>query len=125
MNDKTALTSWLRTRISKIHTREIRKGQSYDNSRNNSTRSRENKIINGKANLTIKSIYEEVPEDEEIPPETEDNETVNGEIGDETEVKRNLTWLWVVIGALVIGIVLFIVLKRIKKKNKKRKRQFP
>jgi predicted aspartyl protease len=85
-----------------------------------------NSILNNKVNLTIKSIYEEIPEGEgsvKTSAETESNETIGEEIGGETEEERNLTWLWIVIGALVIGVVFFIAINRVKKKNKKRKRK--
>ena len=63
-----------------------------------------NNIVNQKANLTIKSIHEEIPEGEEdVMVSGEDEE----EIGEE-EGEKNLLWLWIVISVIVVIIIIFL-----------------
>ncbi len=72
-----------------------------------------NSISNNKADITLKSIYEEVTE-ETIEEEQEKEEATTGT--DEEEIqqeKANLAWLWIVIVLIIIvGIIVYIIYKK-------------
>jgi len=62
-----------------------------------------NSIADNKADVTIKSIYEEVPEGQGKVTTT--GEITDGEIEEEEE-ERNLTWLWILIGVVVLAVII-------------------
>ncbi len=64
-----------------------------------------NSIANNKADITVQKIHEEIPEGEGA---VETSGEIVGEEGEEEEEpeETNLTWLWIVIGVLVLaGII--------------------
>ncbi len=65
-----------------------------------------NDIVDGKADLTIKSIHEEITEETE-QEEAEKETTSTGE-GEEEPIseEEDLTWLWIVIGVVVLAAVI-------------------
>jgi len=70
-----------------------------------------NSIANNKANLTIKSIHEEMPEEEpeeEAAPVTE--EAPLGEIPE--EAPGSLLWLWILIIIVVVAVIIYVLYKK-------------
>jgi hypothetical protein len=65
-------------------------------------------LVSNKANLLIKEIYEEIPEGEgDIVTSGE----IAGEVETIPELEKNLTWLWILIGVLVVAGGLAVLLK--------------
>ncbi len=78
-----------------------------------------NSINSNKADITTKSINEEIT-DETIADEEEEEEAASGEAkseeaGEVSEKKNNLVALWIVIGLVIIIIVWYLFRKRMKK----------
>ena len=75
-----------------------------------------NSIENNKANLTIKSIYEEISQ--EIIEEETIEEKIKEDIKEieETKEGRNLIWFLIIIGIVVIGILIGLSYKKRKGK---------
>jgi len=74
-----------------------------------------NGIANNKADLTIRQINEEIPEDQgpvqtdgEVAGEDAVDEVVDGE----EEAERNLTWLWVLIVVIIVIVIIGGVAKK-------------
>ncbi len=74
-----------------------------------------NGIKANKADITIRSIYEKIPaatqESTTTPAETAPKETTR--LPEETPT--NLTWLWIIIGVIVVLIVIWVIYKYKKK----------
>jgi hypothetical protein len=80
-------------------------------------------IASNKADVKVIKIHQEVPEGGEsvsttgeVTPIGEEEEEEEEIVGEEEE-ERNLTWLWIVIGALIIIVVFVIAGIRAKKKK--------
>ena len=69
-----------------------------------------NAIVNGKADLTIQSISEEIPEGEGAVSTTGEEVTPTGD-GETTEDETSLTWLWILI-VVVLVVVGFTIYKK-------------
>ena len=67
-----------------------------------------NSISNNKADITIKSIHEEVT----VETTAEEQEKEAGVAGVEEEIKANLLWLWILVAVIVIVIIAFIIYKK-------------
>jgi len=65
-----------------------------------------NSIADNKADVTIKSIYEEVPEGAEGVETTGEVTGEEDAAGGEEEEERNLTWLWILIGVVVLAVII-------------------
>ncbi|MCK5043960.1 hypothetical protein KAR52_03105 [Candidatus Pacearchaeota archaeon] len=72
-----------------------------------------NSIVNNKADITIKKIYEQIPEGEGAVATSGDITDVEEEVEEVEET--NLIWLWISIGVLVVVGALAILLKMKKK----------
>jgi len=69
-------------------------------------------IVNGEADVLVKSISEVVPKNVGEGVETS-GEVVGGEdIGTGEEEDGGLTWLWVVLGIILVGIVVWFILNK-------------
>ncbi len=69
-----------------------------------------NSIVNNKADITMQKIHEEIPAGEgsiTTTGEVTDGEIEGEEEGeDEEEEGRNLTWLWIIMGAVVLAAII-------------------
>ena len=73
-----------------------------------------NSIENSRADITIQKVSEEVSEETESSVETEGEVTSTGEDSEDgLEKEKNLTWLWILIGVVVVIIGWFIIKKEI------------
>lgn len=80
-----------------------------------------NSIKLNKANITIKTIYEEIVSEQ---PSDEEKEKPEGEMSKEEEEKKareNLTWLWILIGGITFLILIAIGYKIFNEKKFKKK----
>ena len=76
-----------------------------------------NSIENNMANITIQKISEAIPKGGEAPIKTEGEITSTGGEEKPIEEKQNLTWLYLVIGIILVIIAVGIVLKKRKGKG--------
>ena len=67
-----------------------------------------------KADITINSILEEIPEGA-VPEEGEESSGEGGEAGTTVTEEKNLTWLWILISVVILVAVIVVILYKQKK----------
>ena len=70
-----------------------------------------NGIVGGVADLTIIYLHEEIPEGEGAVSTTGDDLTTGGEEGEISKEGASLTWLWILIGVILL-VIMGLVLKK-------------
>ena len=82
-----------------------------------------NSISNNKADITIQTINEKIPKEEEAIPEDEEESYINGNAIDEHEDVNLMTFIWEAVAVIIIIlIIIFIVKKKLMESNNEEKK---